>query len=196
MRWVIALCLGLLCVASVSTQTSGIAKQPPGVTVLEWRWEKHTSNGLEYPRPPPPPVGLPNEPEPNRPFIWPAGGTSYFYYVQIKNEGPKVIRSIALDYVFNDLDSKAELGRRTLNIFEKIDLNKTKWLEARAVRSGPPKVATIEGLKKDRRSPFDERIEIKCVLYTDGTAWKAPDSDAKACDELLRLTLHPDQRPR
>ena len=130
-RLLLGLCLGLLCVASVSTQTTTTAKQPPGVTVLEWRWEKHTSNGLEYSRPPPPPVGLPNEPVPDRPFIWPAGGTSYFYYVQIKNEGAKVIRSMALDYVFNDLDSKAELGRRSLHIFEKIDLNKTKWLEGK-----------------------------------------------------------------
>jgi len=195
MRWLLALCMGLLCVASVSTQTTGIAKQPPGVTVLEWRWEKHTSNGLEYPRPPPPPVGLPNEAVPDRPFIWPAGGTSYFYYVQIKNEGPKVIRSMALDYVFNDLDSKAELGRQTLNIFEKIDLNKTKWLEARAVRSGPPKITTIEGLKKDRRSPFDEHIEIKCILYIDGTGWKAANADPKTCNELVRQTLHPDARP-
>lgn len=173
---------------------SNVAKQPPGVSVLEWRWEKHTSNGMQYPQPTPTPVGQVNEGVPDRPVIWPYG-TSYFYYVRIKNDGLKVIRSMALDYVFNDLDSKAELGRRTLNIFEKIDLNKTKWLEVRAVPSGPPKVTTIEGLKKDRRSPFDERIEIKCVLYADRTGWKAADADPKVCDKLVRLTLHANERP-
>jgi len=186
--------MGLLCVASVSTQTTTTANQPPGVTVLEWRWEKHTSNGMQYPQPPPPPVGLPNEGVPDRPFVWDIRGTSYFYYVQIKNEGPKVIRSMALDYVFNDLDSKVELGRRTLNNFEKIDLNKTKWLEVRAFPSGPPKVTTVEGIKKDPRSSFDEHVEIKCVLYADGTGWRAADTEPKTCDELVRQTLHPAAR--
>jgi hypothetical protein len=149
---------------------------------------------MKYSQPTPTPVGEVNEGLPDRPVInWPYG-TSYFYYIRIKNDGPKVIRSMALDYVFNDLDTKAELARRTLNNFEKIDLSKTKWLEVRAVPSGPPKVATVAGIKKDSRSPFDERIEIKCVLYTDGTGWKAPDVDAKTCEELVRLTLHPDAR--
>jgi hypothetical protein len=190
----LCLCMGLLCVASVSTQTTTTGNQTPGVTVLEWRWEKHTSNGLEYSRPPPPPVGLPNEPVPDRPFIWPAGGTSYFYYVQIKNAGPKVIRSMALDYVFSDLESKAELGRRSLHNFEKIDLKKTKWVEVRAFPSGPPKLTTVQGTRKDPRASFDEHVEIKCILYADGTGWRAADADAKTCDELVRLTLHPDAR--
>lgn len=59
---------------------------------------------------------------------------------------------------------------------------------------GPPKVASVEGIKKDRRAPFDEHVEIRCVLYTGGTGWKAPDAEAKTCDELVRLTLHPDAR--
>lgn len=192
--WLLSFCLGLLCFVTISAQSASASNQPPGVTALEWRWEKHTSNGMKYTQPTPTPVGEVNEGVPDRPPVsWPYG-TSYFYYIRIKNDGLKAIRSMAVDYVFSDLDSKAELGRRTLNNFEKIDLNKTKWLEVRAVPSGPPKVATVAGIKKDRRSPFDEHIEIKCVLYADGTGWKAPDADAKTCDELVRLTLHPDAR--
>jgi hypothetical protein len=148
---------------------------------------------MEYPQPTPPAVGQVNEGVTNRPVVWPSG-SSYFYYIKIKNVGPKVIKSMSLEYVFNDLDSKTERARRSLHTFEKIDLNKTKLIEVRAVPSGPPKVATVEGIRKDRRSPFDEHVEIKCVLYTDGTRWKAPDAEVKTCDELVRLTLHPDSR--
>jgi hypothetical protein len=149
---------------------------------------------MMFPQPTPVPVGEVNEGVPNRSVNWPQGGSSYFYYIQIRNEGPKVIRSMTLDYVFDDVDSNTELGRRSLNCFEKIDLNKTKWIEVRAFPLGPPKVATVEGIKKDRRSPFDEHVEIKCVLYADGTGWKSPNAESKTCDELVRLTLHPDAR--
>jgi hypothetical protein len=103
---------------------------------------------------------------------------------------------MAFDYVFDDPASQTELGRRSLQSFEKVDLNKTKLIELKPNPLGPPKIATVEGMRKDRRSPFDEHIEIKCVLYTDGTGWKAPDAEAKTCDELVRLTLHPDARRR
>jgi hypothetical protein len=184
---------GVFCAVLVCGQSNAPAG-PPGLSVLQYRWEKHTSNGMKYSQPTPTAVGQVVENVPDRPVVnWPYG-TSYFYYIRIKNDGLKVIRSMALDYVFNDPDSKSELGRRTLNSFEKIDLNKMKWIEVRAVPFGPPKLATVEGIKKDRRSPFDEHIEIKCVLYTDGTGWKAPDAEAKTCNELVRLTLHPDAR--
>jgi hypothetical protein len=174
-----------------------VASPPPGVSVLGYRFEKRTAHGMMYGQPTPAstpvPLGQSTEGTTNRTVEWPSG-TSYFYYIQVRNEGPKVIKSTALDYVFTDPDSKAELARRSLQSFEKIDLNKTKWLEVRAFPSGPPKVATVEGMRKDRRSPFDEHVEIECLLYTDGTGWKAPDAETKTCDELVRLTLHPDAR--
>jgi hypothetical protein len=181
-----------VCATGAPAQTNSYAS-PPGVSVLEYRWEKHTSNGMKYAQPTVPAVGQVVENVPDRPVVWPRG-SSYFYYLKIKNDGPKTIRSMLLEYVFNDLDNKTELARRVLNTFEKIDQHKTKTIEIRALLSGPPKVATVEGIKKDRRSPFDEHVEIRCVLYTDGTGWKAPDAEAKMCDELVRLTLHPDAR--
>lgn len=188
------LSLSLFCLGAAAAQLTPRANQPPGVSVLEYRYEKHTAHGMMFPQPTPVPVGEVNEGVPNRSVNWPQGGSSYFYYIQIRNEGPKVIRSMTLDYVFDDVDSNTELGRRSLNCFEKIDLNKTKWIEVRAFPLGPPKVATVEGIKKDRRSPFDEHVEIKCVLYADGTGWKSPNAESKTCDELVRLTLHPDAR--
>ena len=194
-RWLPGLCLGLLCVASVSTQTTGIVNQPPSVTVLECKWEKtHYHPPLDSAYPTPPAVGENVEGNPSATRAPVKFSDAYRYSIRVRNEGPKVIKSMAWYYVFNDPDSKQELGRRSLNSFEKIGLNETKWIDLRPVHLAPPKVTTIEGLKKDRRSPFDERIEIKCVLYTDGTGWKAPDADAKTCDELVRLTLHPAAR--
>jgi len=121
---------------------------------------------------------------------------AYLYSIRVRNEGPKVIKSMAWDYVFDAPDSNRELGRRSFNSYEKIKLNETKWINLRPQALGPPNVATIEGLKKDRRSPFDERIEIKCILYTDGTGWRAADADRQVCDQLVKFTLHADQRPR
>ena len=189
----LALSLSLFCFGVAAAQST--AGQPPGVSVLEWKWLKVTSHGMNYTAAPYPSAvtqHTDNVPNPTPPE-WPSG-TAFLYTVRIRNEGPKVIKSLAFDYVFDDAASKKELARRSLHSFEKIDLNKTKTIEIRAVPSGPPKVATVAGMQKDRRSPFDEHVEIKCVLYTDGTGWKAPDAESKICDELVRLTLHPGAR--
>lgn len=184
--------LSLFCFGVAAAQST--ASQPPGVSVLEWKWQKFTSNGMHYTGTYPPSVNQHTDNVPNPiPLEWPSG-TAFGYSVRIRNEGPKVIKSLAFDYVFDDAASKTELARRSLRSFEKIALNKTKSIEIRAVPLGPPKVATVEGMQKDRRSPFDEHVEIKCVLYSDGTGWKAPDAESKICDELVRLTLHPDAR--
>lgn len=164
--------------------------------MLECKWQRtHYQPGLNYGWPSEHAVGevTENVPEKPRPAI---GGSAYLYSIHVKNHGPKVIRSMAWDYVFNDPDSKKELGRRSLNSFEKIGANETRWIDLRPLALGPPKIATVEGLKKDGRSPFDEHIEIKCVLYADGTGWRAPESDPQVCDQLVRLTLNPNQRPR
>jgi len=183
-------------IAPSASSQSNAANQPPGVSVLDCKWEKRHYAGTFNPLLPAPTVGQSTEAnaiEINRPPER-SGSVSYGYSVRVKNDGPRVIRSLALDYVFTDPDSKVELARRSLRSFEKVELNQKKWLEVRGISSGPPKIATVEGIKKDLRSPFDEHVEIKCVLYTDGTGWKAPDAETKTCDELVRLTLHPDAR--
>jgi len=193
--WLLGFCLGLFCFVTISAQSTPTPNQPPGVTVPECKWVKtHYLPPLDSSFPTPPAVGENVEGTPSATRAPVKSSDAYRYSIRVRNEGPNVIKSMAWDYVFSDPDSKQELGRRSLNSFEKVSLNETKWIDLRPVHLAPPKVTTIEGLKKDRRSPFDEHVEIKCVLYTDGTGWKAPDADAKTCEELVRLTLHPDAR--
>lgn len=120
---------------------------------------------------------------------------AYFYSIQVKNEGPKKIRSLAWDYIFNDPGSKQELERHSFRTFVAVGINQTKWMKV-GPWMGPPQMVSVEGLQKDKRSPFDERIEIKCVLYADGTGWHSSDKEQSVCDELVKFTLNPPRRRR
>jgi len=185
----------LFCAVAISAQSTFTSNQPPGVTVLDCKWYKtHYHPPLDSAYPTPPAVGENVEGNPSATRAPVKSSDAYRYSIHVQNEGPKVIKSMSWDYVFSDPDSKQELGRRSLNSFEKVGLNETKWIDLRPVKLAPPLVASVQGLKKDRRSPFDERIEIKCLLYADGTGWRAADAESKTCDELVRLTLHPDAR--
>jgi hypothetical protein len=106
----------------------------------------------------------------------------YVYSLEIYNQGPKAIRAITWDYIFHEPTSKQELGRITLGNFEKVAANSKKLLQVRST-SSPPRVVTTTGLAKDVRSPFDERVAIKCVLYKDGTVWEHPKEKGIACEE-------------
>jgi hypothetical protein len=187
------LSLSLFCSGAAAAQSTETKPQAPGVSVLEWKWLRTSSgSGLNTSVPTTRPVGDANEGVPDRSqpvVVWSSG--AFVYSVRVRNEGAKVVRSFAWDYVFIDHDSKLELGRRSLNAFEKVGLNQTKWIHLRPLLLGPPKLVTVKGLEKNRQAPFDEHVEIKCLLFTDGSGWKAPDAETKTCDELVRLTLHP-----
>ena len=185
------LSLSLFSCAVAAAQSSETKSPAPGVSVLEWKWLKTSSGaGMNSSFPTPRPVGDANEGVPDRPVVvWSSG--AFVYSVRVRNEGAKEVRSFAWDYVFTDHDSKLELGRRSLNAFEKVGLNQTKWIHLRPLPFGPPKLVTVKGLEKNPQAPFDEHVEIKCLLFTDGSGWKAADAETKTCDELVRLTLHP-----
>jgi hypothetical protein len=116
---------------------------------------------------------------------------SYSYSIKVSNAGAKKVRSMAWDYVFSDPVTRNELKRHSFSSFEQVSVGETKWIRLEHSPRNPPQMVTLEGLKKDQRSPFDERIEIKCLLYTDGTGWRSPDAEPKTCDDLVKFTLHP-----
>ena len=113
--------------------------------------------------------------------------SDYYLYVKVQNAGAKEIRSIAYDYVFSDPGTKTELKRDSIRGFVKIGKNKTKWIQT-GPGPGPPQSVSVSGLQKDQRSPFDERVEIKCVVFGDGTSWRSPNASPETCDELVRAT--------
>jgi len=116
---------------------------------------------------------------------------AYSYSIKVSNAGAKKVRSMAWDYVFSDPGTKNELRRHSFRSFEQVSAGETKWIRLDHLPIGPPQMVSLEGLKKDQRSPFDERIEIKCILFTDGTGWRSPDAEAKTCEQLVKYTLNP-----
>jgi hypothetical protein len=105
--------------------------------------------------------------------------------VKIKNDCAKAIKGVAWEHLFADPDSRKELGRHQFVSFEKIDAYESATLHGNSY-SPPATVVSAEGLKKDKRAPFLERVEFKCVLYTDGTVWRHPAAQGNECEYLKR----------
>ena len=196
-------------VAAAQSTTTPVGSS--GVSVVDNKWLKVRKRDMSTPTIPPPEVdektGAVKPPNDNSDLRHTSGDVpgdvrtkarrdddrlryNYFYWIKIKNDGPKKIRSLAFDYVFVDPETKQELKRHSRRAFHEIGSKQTKWIwSGPAAGQNPPQQVTIEGLKRDRRSPFDERVEIKCILFTDGTGWRSPDAEPKACDELVKITL-------
>lgn len=216
MRWLLSFGLTVLCAATVCAQSNTPAG-PPAVSVVDNKWLKVRKRDMSTLTIPPPVVdeqsGMVKPPNDNSDLrhttvdVPPEVRTKarrdddrliydYFYWMKIKNDSPKKIRSMAFDYVFIDPGSKQELKRYSRRIFHEVGSNQTKWIwSGPAWGQNPPQQVSVEGLKKDRRSPFDERVEIKCILFTDGTGWRAPEVETKTCEELVRVTLKYNPRP-
>jgi hypothetical protein len=210
--WLLSFCLCSFCSVTISAQSASASNQPPGVSVLECKWEKVRRRDSSAPVIAPPKV------DDNTGQVMPPNDNSelrrtnvsvpvevsdkarrddeklmysYSYSIKVSNAGAKKIRSMAWDYVFSDPGTRDELRRHSFRSFEQVSVGETKWIRLEHSPTGPPQKVTLEGLKKDQRSPFDERIEIKCLLYTDGTGWRSPDAEPKTCDDLVKFTLHP-----
>lgn len=158
---------------------------PPGVVLLKLKWSREVHSLRRWDRGPydasigngPPFPSSPDQlryPAPTSPF--PRGGRLpyvYHYTAKIRNEGAKEIRAVLWEYVVTDPGSKRELGRHQFFHSEKISEREEATLRGRS-NSEPSKVVSAEGLEKDKRSPYDERVEIRCVAYADGTLWTHP----------------------
>jgi hypothetical protein len=210
------LSLSLFSCGIAAAQTPSPQLGPPGVSVVGTKWEKIRTFTRAVPTFPAPVVsetsGQLKPPNDNSDLRRMGGGEVpadvqvkaindqtaqlFFYYIfiKVKNTGPKKIRSVAYDFIFTDAGTREELKRYSHRGFETIGANETKWIKS--VSQGPPQQVTLAGLQKDKRSPFDERAELKCVLFTDGSGWKAPDVDQKTCDELVKYTLDPRRHQR
>ena len=209
------LSLSLFCCGIAAAQTTSPPVGPPGISVVETKWEKmrvFTRGTPTFADPVVSDTGMVKPPNDNSDLRRMGGGEvppdvrtkaindemaqnfSYYLFIKVKNTSSKKILSVAYDYVFTDPGSKQELKRYSRRGFETIGANETKWI--RSISQGPPQQVTVAGLKKNERSPFDERAELKCVLFSDGTGWKAPDADQKTCDELVKFTMDPRRTQR
>lgn len=170
-------------------------RTPPGVVLVKLKWSREIQSPRGWDRAPyDASVGntgqpFPSEqryPAPSSPF--PRGGRLpyvYHYTAKIRNEGAKEIKALLWEYVVSDPGSKRELGRHQFFNSERISEREEATLRGRST-SEPSKVVTAEGLGRDKRSPFDERFEIRCLVYADGTLWMHPAAGRFECLGVVR----------
>jgi hypothetical protein len=163
---------------------------PPGIVVLKYKWTRAgSSGGGAAPFSVNTGVGedglvLPN----STPFPTGQRRKIYLYSMAIRYSGSKVIKAVTWDYIFDEPGSKREMSRQSFGSFEKIATNTRKTLQVRSP-SSPARVVTADGLAKDERSPFDERVAIMCLLYKDGTVWEHPEARGTACEIMRRWLI-------
>jgi hypothetical protein len=111
----------------------------------------------------------------------------FTYTVEIKNAGAKKIAGVVWEYVFVSTADEKEVARLQFQNRAKVAANQSLTLIGKSLERPPfPRVVTAEKLEKEGDFPYRERVEIKCVLYADGT-WgrhhKVLNSD---CESLAR----------
>ncbi|HEX8774100.1 MAG TPA: hypothetical protein VF735_10860 [Pyrinomonadaceae bacterium] len=202
------LCLFCVCVARAQDAKDSLA--PPAVTVIKLKWSRELQPFRQYrdlvaPRsyseeffptfdsnstlPSARPRRVPS------PFP-PSGRFSYIYVYSAKlmNDSAKAIKAVAWDYVFSNPGSNEELKRHQFYSFRKIRAHEKGTLRGSSA-APPSNVVSAGGLGKDGRSPYDERVEFRCVFYADGTEWKHPAASELECFNL-RNRERADKRPR
>jgi hypothetical protein len=117
---------------------------------------------LEVPTP-----ELKNDTEPSR-----EATASYVYEVKLRNASGKDISSITWEYVFLEIDSDKEVGRRRFESNEPIARGKTRDL---VMRSAVPPTGTIDASKANIKTSekYSQKIVILSVEYSDGSKWPA-----------------------
>jgi hypothetical protein len=95
------------------------------------------------------------------------------YKVSLRNNGAKAIREVDWDYVFYDVTSGQELGRRQFTGVEKIAPGKHKELSF-LVSSPPTQSISVYSLGKKEREGLREQVVLVRILYEDGTVWQPP----------------------
>lgn len=175
----------LLISSPVVSQDVAQSELPPGVSILKVKWDTFTTSTTVN-------GSLTTSPDnPNRLPVPTQGTTTtvvrtqlYVYSMELTNNGPKPINALAWDFIFTDSANNTELKRHTLANLQKIDVNQKKNLKF-TTQAAPPRIVSAADLEKNRRSAFTQSANIRCLLFTDGSAWEQPKSKG-ACSELQR----------
>ena len=158
--------------------------RPPGVTVDKAQLERVTrvSSG-------PGSIVVAPDSNPNR-LALPTDGSAvkiertelYEYSMELSNEGPKAIKAIAWDFIFEEPQTFFPLFRHSFANLQKIERGQKKTVRF-TTHLGPPKVI-INAARNDPYWDYRHRAQIQCLLFTDGSTWEQPDAVGKPCDRL------------
>jgi hypothetical protein len=96
------------------------------------------------------------------------------YLVKVQNTGNKVIDFLFWEYQFIDPSNPENVTRRQFLCAVKIKPDKEKELQAFGV-SGPSEVISVKTLANPSAKPFQEKVVINRVEYTDGSVWQRRD---------------------
>lgn len=97
----------------------------------------------------------------------------FVYKTSIRNDGTKTIKEIDWDYVFYEVGSRTETGRRQFTSLEKIQPGKTKELKF-FIKGPPTRTISVHALNNNERVNLGEAIVIVRVEYEDGSVWQHP----------------------
>ncbi len=97
----------------------------------------------------------------------------FVYKASVQNNGQKTIKSIDWDYVFFDLGTNNEVGRRQFTSEQKIPPGRARELSF-FIPHPPTKTISIEALDKHERDGLGERVELIRIQFSDGTSWQLP----------------------
>lgn len=189
MRAVFVLLLVLFAAASVCSQISSAPSLPPDVQIIKNSWSKEriawernpfgTSEGFfedvrnraSRERASSSVMIERNRREQQKAPPTAPPRYAFNYKITVFNAGLKVIKETDWDYVFTDLATGAELGRRQFTSVEKIAPGKRKELSI-LVSSAPTQTISVYALGKNERDGLGEQIVISRILYADGTSWQ------------------------
>src|ERR1700730_10135574 len=96
---------------------------------------------------------------------------AFVYKLLLQNNDARSIKAIDWDYVFFDVSTDRELGRRQFTSEERIGPGKTKELKF-FIPTPPTKTISISALNKQEREGLSEAIIIVRIEYADGSLWQ------------------------
>jgi hypothetical protein len=113
----------------------------------------------------------------------PASGVAdYLYQLRITNGGERRVESVDWEYLFLEPGTQKELGRHRFLSPRRAKPGETFTLKVGSL-SPPARVVSAVSLDK-KRKPFDERIVVRCVAYSDGTFARRAGAAEADCDSL------------
>jgi hypothetical protein len=97
----------------------------------------------------------------------------FVYKTSVQNNSSKAIKAVDWDYVFFDLQTQAELGRRQFTSDETISPGKSKELKF-FIANPPTRTVSVNALSKSERDNLGEAVVIVRIEYADGSVWMHP----------------------
>ncbi len=97
----------------------------------------------------------------------------YRYTVKLRNHGAKTVKSVDWDYLFLDPSDKREVAHHQFTSDETIKPGQSK--EFSVLYLVPPvKTVSAKQLGQKNPLPYEERVVLVRIQFSDGTVWQRP----------------------